>query len=153
MLCGHKAHWMCVLTSIARHRRCAAWEAASARAAAAPWWAGPTGAVLGGFVPSARAPVIDDAGAERHVIDGLSLLQGPNYALAKTLQHWRAVVARADGAVVSANMAPPARTESMLHNSQAREGTPSDLLSKGTAQREGQLWARQSRPSLNERPR
>ena len=44
-------------------------------------------------------------------------LQGPNYALAKTLQNWRTVVARAgDGAVVSANMAPGSRTASMTHN-------------------------------------
>ena len=48
------------------------------------------------------------------VINGLSSVQGPNYALAKTSQQWRAMVAKADGAVVSANHAPAARTESMV---------------------------------------
>ena len=44
------------------------------------------------------------------------MLQGPNYALSKTLQMWRAVLARAQGHVVSANMAPGCRTESVTHN-------------------------------------
>lgn len=46
------------------------------------------------------------------------MVQGPNYALAKTLQHQRAIAARANGAVCSANMAPPARTQSMLGSAQ-----------------------------------
>ena len=42
-------------------------------------------------------------------------LQGPNYALAKTLQQWRGIVARCrDGVVVSSNLAPAARTASMV---------------------------------------
>ena len=44
-----------------------------------------------------------------------SHLAGTEYALAKTLQNWRGVVARADGTVVSANMAPGSRTASMRH--------------------------------------
>ena len=42
--------------------------------------------------------------------------QGPNYALAKRLQRWRAVVARAAGATVSLNVAPPTRTRSVVKN-------------------------------------
>jgi len=45
--------------------------------------------------------------------DGHVILQGPNYALAKTMQNWRATVAGAAGFCVSANMAPGSRTRSM----------------------------------------
>ena len=48
--------------------------------------------------------------------DSLVPQQGPNYALAKRLQRWRAVVARADGATVSLNVAPPTRTRSVVKN-------------------------------------
>ena len=41
---------------------------------------------------------------------------GPNYALAKRLQRWRATVARRDGALVSLNVAPPTRTRSVVKN-------------------------------------
>eukprot|EP01065_Artemidia_motanka_P038427 TRINITY_DN47279_c0_g1_i1.p1 TRINITY_DN47279_c0_g1~~TRINITY_DN47279_c0_g1_i1.p1 ORF type:complete len:549 (+),score=171.12 TRINITY_DN47279_c0_g1_i1:70-1647(+) len=71
------------------------------------------------FVKNAEAPVnATNAAGEvvaMPVFDGYSVMQGPNYALAKTLQHWRAIVARADGAVVSAKMGPPMYTESMVH--------------------------------------
>ena len=46
--------------------------------------------------------------------DGLLNLQGPNYALAKTMQMWRAVAAKHDHHVVSCPMAPAVRTRSML---------------------------------------
>ena len=42
--------------------------------------------------------------------------QGPNYALAKRLQRWRAIVARDAGSIVSINVAPPTRTRSVLKN-------------------------------------
>jgi hypothetical protein len=42
--------------------------------------------------------------------------QGPNYALAKRLQRWRATVARRDGVHVSLNVAPPTRTRSVVKN-------------------------------------
>ena len=42
--------------------------------------------------------------------------QGPNYALAKRLQRWRATVARDGGATVSMNVAPPTRTRSVTKN-------------------------------------
>lgn len=42
--------------------------------------------------------------------------QGPNYILAKRLQHWRAVVARADGHVASSNVSPSTATSSVTSN-------------------------------------
>ncbi len=48
--------------------------------------------------------------------DSLVPQQGPNYALAKRLQRWRASVARAEGVTVSMNVAPPTRTRSVLKN-------------------------------------
>jgi hypothetical protein len=42
--------------------------------------------------------------------------QGPNYALAKRIQRWRAAVARAAGTTVSFHVAPSSRTTSVLRN-------------------------------------
>ena len=47
--------------------------------------------------------------------DSLVPQQGPNYALAKRIQRWRASLARRDG-VVSFAVAPPTRTRSVLNN-------------------------------------
>jgi hypothetical protein len=55
-------------------------------------------------------------GADPGVNDSLVAQQGPNYALAKRLQRWRASVARAGGATVSLNVAPPTRTRSVIKN-------------------------------------
>jgi hypothetical protein len=55
-------------------------------------------------------------GADPGICDGLVPQQGPNYALAKRLQRWRATVARDTGAVVSLNVAPPTRTRSVMKN-------------------------------------
>ena len=54
--------------------------------------------------------------ADPGVNDSLVAQQGPNYALAKRLQRWRATVARAQGATVSLNVAPPTRTRSVVKN-------------------------------------
>ena len=48
--------------------------------------------------------------------DSLVPQQGPNYALAKRLQRWRATTARRDGVIVSLNVAPPTRTRSVIRN-------------------------------------
>jgi hypothetical protein len=48
--------------------------------------------------------------------DSLVPQQGPNYALAKRLQRWRATVARHEGRTVSLNVAPPTRTRSVVKN-------------------------------------
>jgi hypothetical protein len=55
-------------------------------------------------------------GTDPGISDNLVAQQGPNYALAKRLQRWRAVTARADGATVSMNVAPPTRTRSVVRN-------------------------------------
>jgi len=56
-------------------------------------------------------------GAQFGVFNGLVDIQGPNYALAKTSQNWRAILALRDGSIVSSNFAPAGRTQSMLHSS------------------------------------
>jgi len=55
-------------------------------------------------------------GSDPGVNDSLVPQQGPNYALAKRLQRWRAAVARDAGTTVSLNVAPPTRTRSVVKN-------------------------------------
>jgi hypothetical protein len=55
-------------------------------------------------------------GADPGINDSLVPQQGPNYALAKRLQRWRATVARDAGTTVSLKVAPPTRTRSVLRN-------------------------------------
>ncbi len=54
--------------------------------------------------------------ADPGINDSLVPQQGPNYALAKRLQRWRAMDARAAGRLVSLNVAPPTRTRSVVKN-------------------------------------
>ncbi|GFH61932.1 hypothetical protein CTEN210_18408 [Chaetoceros tenuissimus] len=66
-------------------------------------------------------------GGDFYVVNGLSVAQGPNYALAKRMQHWRAVVARSKGSIVSSNIAPATSTVSVTQNrtfAWAYEGMP-----------------------------
>lgn len=55
-------------------------------------------------------------GVDPGINDSLVPQQGPNYALAKRLQRWRAAVARDAGVTVSLNVAPPTRTRSVVKN-------------------------------------
>ncbi|MFI7547105.1 hypothetical protein [Actinoplanes sp. NPDC049599] len=55
-------------------------------------------------------------GADPGIADSLVPQQGPNYALAKRIQRWRASVARHDGTTVSLTVAPPTRTRSVTSN-------------------------------------
>jgi hypothetical protein len=55
-------------------------------------------------------------GADPGTADSLIPQQGPNYALAKRIQRWRASVARQDGTTVSFTVAPPTRTRSVTSN-------------------------------------
>jgi hypothetical protein len=55
-------------------------------------------------------------GTDPGLIDSLVPQQGPNYALAKRLQRWRATTARTAGTTVSMNVAPPTRTRSVVKN-------------------------------------
>ncbi len=50
------------------------------------------------------------------LVDALVVEQGPNYALAKRLQQWRAVVAQADGHRVAFTVAPSTTTASVVSN-------------------------------------
>lgn len=68
------------------------------------------------FKPNVEAMVSRGANAKSAVVDSLVIQQGPNYALAKRLQQWRALVARAAGHQVSINVAPPTETSSVLSN-------------------------------------
>lgn len=68
------------------------------------------------FEPAYRETVIDDSGREVGIADCLVPQQGPNYALAKRLQRWRAIVARDAGHTVSLNVAPATRTRSVVKN-------------------------------------
>ena len=68
------------------------------------------------FVPHIEGLVEADDGSRRGIVDCLVIEQGPNYALAKRLQQWRAIVARAAGHVASINVAPSTTTASVLSN-------------------------------------
>ncbi len=68
------------------------------------------------FEPNYPRTYIADDGTEFGLNDSLVPQQGPNYALAKRLQRWRALVARADGVPVSLNLAPATRTQSVVKN-------------------------------------
>ena len=68
------------------------------------------------FEPNYPTTYLADDGIEFGINDSLVPQQGPNYALAKRLQRWRALVARADGVPVSLNLAPATRTRSVVKN-------------------------------------
>jgi hypothetical protein len=70
-----------------------------------------TGALSGGRLLQPNYP----DGVNPGINDSLIPQQGPNYALAKRIQRWRATTARRDG-VVSFSVAPPTRTRSVLSN-------------------------------------
>lgn len=73
-----------------------------------------------------REPV-SGVGGNFYYVDGISVAQGPNYAMAKRMQHWRAVIARSKGAIVSSNIAPSTSTASVVQNrtfAWAYEGMP-----------------------------
>jgi len=68
------------------------------------------------FRPNYSRPERLPDGGLGGVSDSLVPQQGPNYALAKRIQRWRALQARADGRLVSLNVAPATRTRSVLRN-------------------------------------
>lgn len=68
------------------------------------------------FAPNYPDTITTEEGATYGVADCLVAQQGPNYALAKRLQRWRATVERERGRLVSVNVAPPTRTRSVLRN-------------------------------------
>ena len=68
------------------------------------------------FVPNHRETITAEDGRELGIADCLILQQGPNYALAKRLQRWRALVARQDGHFSSVHVAPATKTRSVTKN-------------------------------------
>ena len=74
------------------------------RLLAVPWWHKFFRLTGIGLLPQQSWPS-SSSKTKLYVLNGISGMQGPNYALAKTSQQWRAIVARADGHVVSANHA------------------------------------------------
>jgi len=79
------------------------------------------------LVKNALPQVTTQNGKKISYVDGLVVAQGPNYALAKRMQHWRAIVARAGGCRVSTHIAPSTSTASVVSNKQfawAYDGMP-----------------------------
>lgn len=74
--------------------------------------------VLKPFLKPNVVPIVEaQDGHKFAIVNGLMTRQGPNYALAKRIQHWRAVIAREDfKCKVSSNVAPMTFTESVTHN-------------------------------------
>ena len=68
------------------------------------------------YQPNYTATFAAEDGGQWGISDCLVPIQGPNYALAKSLQRWRAVSAREDGHLTSANVAPATRTASVVKN-------------------------------------
>jgi len=71
---------------------------------------------LGDLKKNARKPVTASDGQTFYAVDGIVNRQGPNYILAKRIQHWRAMVARSQGCTVSSNIAPSTATVSVTSN-------------------------------------
>lgn len=72
--------------------------------------------LFGQFEPNYERTITTASGTRMGIADCLVPQQGPNYALAKRLQRWRAVLARAAGTRVSLNVAPATRTRSVVKN-------------------------------------
>lgn len=68
------------------------------------------------YAPNYEEILTGENGREWGISDSLVPIQGPNYALAKSLQRWRAVTAREHGVLTSANVAPSANTRSVVKN-------------------------------------
>ncbi|RZU01027.1 hypothetical protein [Rivibacter subsaxonicus] len=67
--------------------------------------------------------LLDAGGGERAgIIDALVLQQGPNYALAKRLQQWRALLAWQRGERVSFNVTPSTTTTSVVKHPALKAG-------------------------------
>lgn len=89
-----------------------------------------------GFAPHIESLV--DAGDFGHwgLVDALVVEQGPNYALAKRLQQWRALVARAEGRRVAFNVAPSTTTASVVTRCWRRASVaPRPLASRSSRRR------------------
>jgi hypothetical protein len=68
------------------------------------------------YAPNYQGLTTTPGGYRYGIADCLVSQQGPNYALAKRLHRWRARLAREEGTVVSANVAPATSTRSVTKN-------------------------------------
>jgi hypothetical protein len=68
------------------------------------------------FAPNYREEIESEDGSKWGIYDCLVPQQGPNYAIAKNVQRWRAMVCNDGGVTTSANVAPPTRTRSVTKN-------------------------------------
>ena len=68
------------------------------------------------FKRNYRDRIDGENGRRWGIADCLVPQQGPNYALAKMVQRWRATVSKADGHLTSANVAPATLTRSVIKN-------------------------------------
>lgn len=92
--------------------------AAHARFAARGFGAKAAAALSGGRLMrrNVEREIIAEGGACYGIADSMVVQQGHNDALAKRLQQWRALDARAAGTRVSIHVAPPAATFSVVKN-------------------------------------
>jgi hypothetical protein len=103
-------------------------EAAKKNLANAPFWQRLLMNMGANSLKSNVVKPIQNGNETYYLVDGITVAQGPNYALAKRMQHWRCLVAHARGHVVSTNIAPSTKTTSVVSNTQfkaAYEGMPS----------------------------
>lgn len=80
------------------------------------------------YAPNYDKLVAGENGRRWGISDSLVPIQGSNYALAKSLQRWRAISAREEGTLTSANVAPASTTMSVTKNrmlAAAYRGAPS----------------------------
>jgi hypothetical protein len=68
------------------------------------------------YAPNYSQTVNGEGGRVWGISDCLVPIQGANYALAKWIQRWRALLAREDGSLSSANVAPATHTRSVVKN-------------------------------------
>jgi hypothetical protein len=82
----------------------------------------------GKFLRKNAMKPVPGEGGDFYMVNGISVAQGPNYALAKRMQHWRAILARTKAkCIVSSNIAPSTSTVSVVQNKTfawAYEGMP-----------------------------
>lgn len=79
---------------------------------------GSLGAITGSrlYSPNYADVVEGEGGRAWGISDCLVPIQGANYALAKWIQRWRALLAREDGFLSSGNVAPATNTRSVIKN-------------------------------------
>jgi len=89
-----------------------AYDAMGSNMKAAPLWQ----KMFPMVAPNQLAPIKTKSGEEIYIVDAVAGAQGPNYILAKRMQHWRAILERSRGHAISSNVAPATATASVVHN-------------------------------------